>query len=180
MILSKLNNGAMGAAGNGVPEKATQMAWLETTREQSAGAGEWFVNQEHDSWSASMVREVPPRKPDSTDAPVYRLLMTCNPSSGTGEIQLAWSPQPQTGRTISISVDGNAPLEYQIKGKESMGNGATVQSGRASIVLSRGRREGLPLAKESLAVRDLFPGETVAFSFTALDPNARLQLNRCF
>jgi hypothetical protein len=34
MILSKLNNGAMGAAGNGVPDKAAQQPWLESIREQ--------------------------------------------------------------------------------------------------------------------------------------------------
>src|SRR5437870_4881425 len=46
MILSKLNNGAMGAAGNGVPDKAAQQAWLESTREQAARAREWFVSSE--------------------------------------------------------------------------------------------------------------------------------------
>jgi len=39
MILSKLNNGAMGAAGNGVPDEVAQKAWLDSTREQAAGAG---------------------------------------------------------------------------------------------------------------------------------------------
>ena len=53
MILSKLNNGAMGAAGNGVPEKAAQQAWLESTREQAAGAREWFVSSEDGLVSAS-------------------------------------------------------------------------------------------------------------------------------
>src|SRR4051794_880297 len=42
MILSKLNNGAMGAAGNGVPDKASQQAWLASTKEQALGANEWF------------------------------------------------------------------------------------------------------------------------------------------
>src|SRR5690242_16431568 len=45
MILSKLNNGAMGAAGNGVPDRAAQVAWLESTKEQAAGATEWFVSR---------------------------------------------------------------------------------------------------------------------------------------
>src|ERR1700720_4319980 len=40
MILSKLNNGAMGAAGNGVPNKAAQQAWIAATTEQAAGAVE--------------------------------------------------------------------------------------------------------------------------------------------
>src|SRR3954466_11412417 len=46
MILSKLNNGAMGAAGKGVPDKVSQMAWLDSTREQAAGASEWFLSRE--------------------------------------------------------------------------------------------------------------------------------------
>src|SRR3977135_4401206 len=46
MILSKLNNGAMGAAGNGVPDKVSQKAWLDSTREQAAGASEWFLSRE--------------------------------------------------------------------------------------------------------------------------------------
>ena len=61
MILSKLNNGAMGAAGNGVSEKLAQQAWLDSTREQAAGAREWFVSSEDGRVSAGIVREVPPR-----------------------------------------------------------------------------------------------------------------------
>jgi hypothetical protein len=62
MILSKLNNGAMGAAGKGVPDQAVQQAWLESTREQAVGAKEWFVSREEGVVSASIVREVPPRQ----------------------------------------------------------------------------------------------------------------------
>ena len=47
--------------------------------------------------SASIVRDVPPGKPESTDAPVYRVAFFCNPSTGAGEMKLTWSPQPQTG-----------------------------------------------------------------------------------
>ena len=101
MILSKLNNGAMGAAGNGVPDKVSQQAWLDSTREQAAGAREWFVSREDGLVAVSIVREVPPRKPDSTDVPVYRLRMACSLSTGFGEMQLTWSPQPQTGRTMT-------------------------------------------------------------------------------
>src|SRR5207249_10977240 len=80
MILSKLNNGAMGAAGNGVPEKVSQQAWLDSTREQAAGASEWFLSREGGQLAASIVREAPPRKPESTDVPVYRLSMVCDAS----------------------------------------------------------------------------------------------------
>jgi hypothetical protein len=180
MILSKLDNGATGAAGNGVPDKAAQRAWLESTREQAVGATEWFVSREGDIVSAGMVRAVPPRKPTSTDAPVYRLLMVCNALTGFGEMQLTWSPQPQTECTMAVSLDGEPAVEYRIEGKESMGNGGTLQTGHASIVLISGKGGKLALAKQSLTVRDLFPGETVEFPFANLDKTAHSKLSECF
>jgi hypothetical protein len=180
MILSKLNNGAMGAAGNGVPDKAAQQAWLESTKEQAAGAMEWFVTREDGVVSAGIVREVPPRKPGSTDIPVYRVKVTCNSSSGVGEMQLTWSPQPQTGRTMTALLDGAAPIDYKIEGKESMGNGGTVQTGHASVLLSDAKAGKLTLANRSLTVRELFPGETVEFPFSDLDQKARAELRKCF
>ena len=180
MILSKLNNGAMGAAGNGVPDKAAQQAWLDSTREQAAGASEWFVSREDGRVSAGIVREVPPREPGSTVLPVYRLSVVCSPSTGVGEMQLTWSPQPQTGRTMTASVDGNAPVEYKIDGRESMGNGGTVQTGHASVLLSNGKGGKLALANQTLTVRELSPGETVGFPFSELDQQARAEFRKCF
>ena len=178
MMLSKLNSGAMGAAGNGIPDKAAQQAWLASTKEQAAGSGEWFVNREDGLVSASIIRKVPPRRPDVTDNPLYRVRVVCNPSSWVGQIQLTWSPQPQTGRTMTVAVDGNAPVEYRIEGQESMGNGGTVQTGHASVLLSKDGKLGLP--NRSLTIRELFPGETVEFSFSDLDQKTRTDLRACF
>ena len=180
MILSKLNNGAMGAAGKGVPDQAVQQAWLESTREQAVGAKEWFVSREGGVVSASIVRDVPPRQPGSSDSPVYRFRITCNPSTGSGGMQLTWSPQPQTGRTLAASVDGNGPIEYRIDGKESMGNGKTGQTGHASAMLSNGKGGTLALASQSLTIRELFPGETVHFPFSDLDHRTLTELRQCF
>ncbi len=180
MILSKLNNGAMGAAGKGVPDEAAQQAWLEATREQAVGAKEWFVRREEGVVSVSVVREVPPRQPGSSDIPVYRVRMTCNPSTGAGEMQLTWSPQPQTGRTLAASVDGNGPIEYGVDGKESMGNGGSAQTGHASVILKNGKSGKLALASRSLTIRELFPGETVDFPFSDLEHTALAELRKCF
>ena len=79
-----------------------------------------------------------------------------------------------------VSLDGNSPVEYKIEGKESMGNGATVQSGHASVLLSRGKSEKLGLANQSLTIRELFPDETVEFPFSALDQKAHAELRKCF
>lgn len=130
--------------------------------------------------SASIVREVPPRKAGSPDVPVYRLRMVCSPSVGVGEMQLTWSPQPQTGRTMTASVDGNAPVEYKIEGEESMGKPGTVPTGHASFLLSNGKSGKLALANQSLTVRELFPGEVVEFPFSELDQMAHAELRKCF
>lgn len=180
MILSKLNNGAMGAAGNGVPDKAAQRSWIDSTREQAEGAKQWFVSREDGVVSVSMVREVPPRKPRSTDIPMYRLRAACNTETGVGEMQLTWSPEPQIERTMSASVDGKAAVEYKIEGNESMGNGSTVQSGGASVLLSSGKGGRLGLANQSMKIGEVFPGETIEFPFSDLDPKARAQLGKCF
>lgn len=178
MILSKLNAGAMGAAGNGVPDKAAQEAWLASTKEQAQGSEEWFVNREDGSVSASIVRRVPPRRPDDTHSPVYRIRVVCDPSSHAGQMQLTWSPQPQTERTMTASADGNPPIEYRIEGLESMGNGAAVQTGQASLLLSNGGKLGFP--DRSLTVHDLFPDEAVEFPLSKLDQKTRTDLRSCF
>jgi hypothetical protein len=81
---------------------------------------------------------------------------------------------------LVASVDGSGPIEYRVDGKESMGSDGTVQSGHASVVLSPGKGGKLPLASQSLTIRDLFPEETVEFPFSDLDQSARAELRRCF
>src|SRR5689334_17251581 len=105
--------------------------------------------------------------------------MVCKPSTAVGEMQLTWSPQPQTGHTMTVSVDGNLPVEYRIEGTESMGNGATVKAGHASVLLS-GNQGRLPMANRSLTIRELFPGEAVEFPFSDLDRNTHAAFRKCF
>ena len=80
---------------------------------------------------------------------------------------------------MSASVDGAAPVEYKIEGTESMGNGGEVQSGHASVVLSSGKGGNLGLPKRSLTIRELFPGESVEFSFSGLDQKTHAALRKC-
>ena len=77
-------------------------------------------------------------------------------------------------------VDGNSPVEYKIEGKESMGNGGTVESGHASVLLSNGKSGRLALANQSLTIRELFPGEAVEFPFSELDQKTHAELRKCF
>jgi len=93
---------------------------------------------------------------------------------------LTWSPEPQTGRTITASVDRSVQTEYKIVDKESMCSGVTGKSGHASLILSKGKDRHRLLPKRSLAVRDLFRNETVEFPFSDLDSKVHAQLSECF
>ena len=76
-----------------------------------------------------------PRK-QNNDAPVYRLTLMCNIDSHDRAIQLTWSPEPQTDRTFSVSVDGNAGIPHELKGREeNMGNGTTGTTGLAPVAM---------------------------------------------
>jgi mono/diheme cytochrome c family protein len=179
MLLSKLRNGAMGAAGLGIPDRETREAWVAATVAQAAGAEQWTVTRpdrptaNRSILSASLVREVQPRK-GSKHAPLYRLNMTCDEMSRQGEIQLTWSPEPQTDRAFLLSVDGQTGIEHTLAGREKMGNGTAGTSGRASTILHT------PLPAKSLSITDLFPGETVVFPIDALDRRAWQALAACF
>jgi hypothetical protein len=81
---------------------------------------------------------------------------------------------------MTASVDRNAPVAYRIEGQESMGNGGTLQAGPASVFLNSGKSGKLAFPKQSLIIRDLFPGETVEFPFEGLDKKASSELSKCF
>ena len=172
MLLSKLNNGAMGAAGLGVPDKPTQAAWIAATAAQAEQARDWTVIRTEHALSASIVREVAPRE-KQPGVPLYRLTLACNAANREGTMQLAWSPAPQSKRTFFVSADGGAGIPHKLEGGEKMGNGSGDTSGVAAATLN------VPLADKMLTVTDLFPGETVDFPLADLDQSARQQLSVC-
>ena len=176
MLLSKLRNGAMGAAGLGVPDKDTQAAWILATVQQALGAQNWAVTQSASSQgstvTASVVRIVSPRHAEA-NPPIYRLTIACNAATRQGTMQLTWSPEPQTDRTFFVSNDGQPGVPHTLSGKEKMGNGTSGTSGRASVVLH------VALPSKSVAITDLFPSETVLFPIDALDQATRRELAEC-
>ena len=114
-----------------------------------------------------------PRQRDA-DAPVYRLTLACNIANHKGDIQLTWSPAPQTNRTFSVSADGNAGIPHRLEGREErMGNGTAASTGLAAVLLNA------PLPEKTLTISDLFPGETVVFPLGELDQVDRRQLAVC-
>lgn len=166
MMLSKLNSGALGASGQPVPEmQATDAALKEAFTQQSTGAEVWSVERTP-VLTASILRVGPTAK-EAAIPESYRLVLTCE------GIQVAWSPVPQSG-SLSASVDGAPAVRIPVQGSETMGNGSgQILSGRAAVNLS------LPLPKESLTIRDLFPGHTVTFPFSTLPQSALREFAAC-
>ena len=175
MMLGKLRAGALGAAGLPQPDIATSEALINAFTVQSAKADEWTVESTKDGdLVASMLRGVvAPNNPGGMQ--LYRLVISCNLVAHHGFIDVAWSPTPQTG-TLTVAVDGTAPVSHSVKGSEKMGNGSTTTFGVSTIRLSD--MESLP--SESLTVRDLFPGHVAVFPFGSVAAEVRQQFLSCF
>lgn len=185
MMISKLNNGALGAAGNGVPPADQEKSFTETLLAASQGATAWHVSPWRDAATkaplitASVLRELPKRA-NTPGIVSWRLVLACNPATHEGEMQLAWSPQPARG-TLQLTLDGKEPVSYKVEGTEKMGNGSAVTSGPAALSLfhTDGSKPIL-LPSKSLTATGLFPGETVEFSFDDFPGSARQSLKGCF
>lgn len=188
MLVSKLNGGAMGAAGIKPPEKSTIDGLFNALTVRAARAKEWGVEHTQDPTThapmltASILRELPLARNTSVSA-MYRLVLTCNVEAHEGEMQLSWSPSPKTG-TLSAVVDGKTTYTYKVEGTEKMGNGSAVITGPAAVNLYEGKKDsrnaGMRLPAKSLLISDLFPNESVEFSFNDLPKAARQSLGACF
>jgi len=174
MLVSKLKNGAISAAGVPAPDRATTGALIEVLSSEAAGAHEWTVRRTDDIVSASMVRDLPSRN-NSKEPSLYRLVITCNATTGQGAMQLSWSPEPRAG-TLTAVLDGRETRTYQVEGKETMGNGSGGTTGPAAITLYD--RPKMPA--QTLAMSGLFPGETVTFPFETLPQKVHRTLSQCF
>jgi hypothetical protein len=169
LIDRKMNSGGMGVAGIPIPDKATIDALIGALTVESQGATEWSVEQSAQAAyagpvvTASILQEA---LSGPGEAEFYRLEATCKPATREGQMQLVWAPVPRSGR-IAASVDGGAVVRYRVDGSENMANAAAMLT-------------GAPFPAESLRVSDLFPGQTVTFSFASLPKDARAQLTACF
>jgi len=185
-----VKNGAMGAAGIGVPDKGTQEGLVAAFASQSNGATKWTVARTKlratgaELITASIVRESPSAPAAGrplTEAEMYRLVLTCNAGTREGAMQLAWSPVPKRG-TLAVAVDGKPATSYTVDGTERMGNGTSATTGPAAYVIARfgGGTARIELPKRTLTATGLFAGETVTFPFDELAKPARQALSGCF
>jgi hypothetical protein len=175
-IIGFLKGGAMGAAGNGVPDEPTQVALIKALSVEAAGAEEWEF-RESPALTAAIVRELPSTKfAGKTD--MYRLILTCRAATHEGEIRLAWANGvPEEGQQIMIAVDGKAPFTHKVEGGKKQGNGA---GGPGATVLYPNPGTNMAFPTQNLTISNLFPDETVVFPFGNLGQTVRRDLSACY
>lgn len=189
LVSGKARSGAMGAAGIPVPDQATVDALIHALAVESAGASGWTVEHAQDGTArtpgltASILREAPSAG-NAGEARAYRLIVSCDLAAREGFVKLAWSPVPRSGE-LAASADGKPAIRVPVEGSEKMGNGSgVVTSGLAAVVLAKTQRKGagagFALPEDSLVISELFPDETVTFSFAGLPNFARREFAACF
>ncbi len=176
MMAGKLKGGAFGAAGL----LLLMGAFTQDTGALSAeavGASEWIVTRSPKAaphaptLTARRTRAVlSAAYPESPD--LFRLKLSCRADAHEAEMLLAWSPgSPPACLVRSAAVAGQAPVTLQLGRSEKMGNGTDGVSGPGAIVLSATR-----LPTRALMITNLFPNETVVFSFDHMTQGVRQEL----
>jgi hypothetical protein len=188
MMVSKLKTGAIGAAGLPRPDQATEDAFFKALDAESKGADKWtLIRTEEPSTrapflTATILRTTPAPRPNAL-IDHYRLKLTCKTGTGEGEMQLTWAPRNagESPRPITVAADSSAPVTYVVEGHETMGNGAKKADGTQSTTGPAATvLKGMPLPAKTLRISNLFPDETVVFSFDGLADAARHELSGCF
>lgn len=183
MIVSKLNTGALGAAGVPPPPRPVSDALVEALVRSSAGSNRWIIaNRPGAGLTASIVQQLPPAAKGGQPN-LYRLTLTCQAETRAGEMQIAWSPDvPENGRVASVVVDRQPKRTFKVEGFEKMGTGAGMSGPGAARLYSTApdpKSPQLPLPESSLTIASLFGNESVTFSFDGLPPDARRDLANC-
>jgi len=177
-----MKTGAMGAAGNGVPDKPTQVAFVRALSAEAAGAEEWHSHWDEEprkqsrTLTANIVRELPSTKFAGV-IDMYRLILSCRVATHEGEIKLAWANGvPDEGQPITVAVDGGVPFIHKVEGGKQQGNGT---NGPGATVLYPGPETNMPFPTKTLTISNLFPDETVVFPFENLSQTVRRELSMC-
>jgi hypothetical protein len=177
-ILGFMKTGAMGAAGLGVPDEPTQLAFVQALTAEAAGAEQWDSRvTEKPELTATILRQLPSTK-FAGKIDMYRLILTCRAATHEGEIKLAWANGvPEEGREMTVAVDGKAPFTHKVEGGKKQGNGA---NGPGATILYPSPETTMPFPTKSLTIKNVFPDETVVFPFESLSETVRRDLSACF
>jgi len=175
---------AMGAAGKGVPDERTQVAFVKALSAEAAGAEQWESRWTENpptqsrELTATILRELPSTK-FAGKIDMYRLILTCRVATHEGEIKLAWANGvPEEGREITVEVDGKTQIAHKAEGGKKQGNGSGGPG--ATVLYPNGPETSMPFPTQSLTIRNVFPDETVVFPFENLSQPVRRDLSMCF
>jgi hypothetical protein len=174
LVVKSMKNGAMGAAGLPVPDRATQDALVAALAIEAAGAREWTGQRTGTLTSASILKEMPSTAFEGTED-MYRLSLTCDSATHDGEMIVAFGPgSPGKGTILAAAVDGGAATTYDLfEIEKTMFHGATGKSGTGAVRLAP------VLPQRTLTISNVFANETVEFSFDGLAQTARRELAAC-
>ena len=183
VLLGFMQTGAMGAAGIGVPDETTQVAFVKALTAEAARAEEWDSRlterppTQSPELTATILRELPSTK-FAGKIDMYRLILACRVATHEGEIKLAWANGvPEEGREMIVAVDGKAPFTHKVEGGKKQGNGT---NGPGAIILYPNPQTNMPFPTQSLTIKNVFPDETIVFPFENLSQTVRRDLSTCF
>jgi len=170
MMAGKIDGGAMGAAGIEKPEPAVSAALSRALRAKSVGAeaatGGWAMRV--DPLVATM-KVKGSSTSGAQQSATYTLSMTCSKNSEMSSHILLSISHPAT---MHLTADrpmpeaGSLSFSYEVDGAPTRQN-----FDRANFVL--------PLPARTLTIRNVFPGESVTFTFDGLNPEFRRIFSTC-
>ncbi|MEX0618671.1 MAG: hypothetical protein WDZ76_12250 [Pseudohongiellaceae bacterium] len=173
----------MGVAGLPLPTDSEINGFIMAMADRTRGAEQWHVARNGDVVSADISRVTPLPVREGRRDLTYRLALTCDASSGEGEIMLSWSPMPAHG-TLEAVVDGDSPIEFVLDQWESMANGDPGRSPPSSVMLAGSgmsdTHTSLVMPQSTLEISGPLPTDTVAFSFRELAQSDQRLLSVCF
>lgn len=187
-VVKMMKTGAMGAAGIPTPDRATQDALVSALSSEATGAGAWRIDRTAGPVVMASILEQMPSAAVGGVTDSYRLIMTCDADTRQGQMELTWAPgSTKQGSPMMVAVDGSAPFAYKANGTEKeMFPGAYGTMGTGGAILyTSGTNPAVPkipvrMPAKELRVSDLFPNESVTFSFSDLDRKDYRALAACF
>jgi len=195
MMVSKLQGGAMGAAGIAQPEPAAiaalTSALAAAALDAPLAAGGWTLRSFNGGAAAvplvtATIKQDVPSPGRAGESSGYELTFTCQKVSDTAEgptaiypaqVRLASNRNTPSSTTpiprpMPAGNGVSAPFTYEIDGRAGEPAIDYATQGAAATFV-------IPIPSRSLTIRNAFPGETVTFPFDKLSEPIRRVLSTC-
>lgn len=163
----------MSISGLPLPTEGEINGFIMAMAHRSNNVDQWHVTKDGNITIADIARVA--RLPESEYVKlrdlIYRLVVSCDASSRTGEILLTWSPVPMNGK-LEVIVDSESAQVFVINEQEPMANGDPGTSAPSSVMLiGRNRLNEYPelsIPDDMLRIKGPLPTEQIEISFSEL------------